>query len=212
MADFNRNSRFSRGGNSGGFKKRDFNDRSSRGPVEMHKAICDKCGNQCEVPFRPTSGKPVFCNNCFEKNGSSQDRRSQPQDWSPRRSYSEDKQMFEAVCDNCSKNCKLPFRPTNNRPVYCSDCFEKGNNEPRNNENKDNSRSRNSEQPQFQASLLSDNKEQFQELNTKLDRILELLSPSIVSSEIPAEIIIEETPIVAKKRKSSKKAVLPIQG
>lgn len=67
MADFNRNNRFSKGGNNGGFKRRDFNDRSSRGPVEMHKAICDKCGKNCQIPFRPTNGRPVYCSNCFEK-------------------------------------------------------------------------------------------------------------------------------------------------
>ena len=33
----------------------------------MHNASCDKCGDNCEVPFRPTPGKPIFCDNCFEK-------------------------------------------------------------------------------------------------------------------------------------------------
>ncbi len=56
----------------GGFRPR-FND---RGPVEMHKAICDNCGKECEVPFRPTSGKPVYCSNCFEnQRGGSDSRR-----------------------------------------------------------------------------------------------------------------------------------------
>ena len=70
MADYNRNNRFGRDrnrGGGGGFGRRDFNDRPSRGPVEMHSAVCDNCGNQCEVPFRPTSGKPVYCSNCFER-------------------------------------------------------------------------------------------------------------------------------------------------
>lgn len=31
----------------------------------MHQAICDQCGNECEVPFRPTKGKPVYCSDCF---------------------------------------------------------------------------------------------------------------------------------------------------
>jgi CxxC-x17-CxxC domain-containing protein len=35
----------------------------------MHKAICDKCGKACEVPFKPTSGKPIYCSECFEKEG-----------------------------------------------------------------------------------------------------------------------------------------------
>jgi len=36
-----------------------------RGPVTMHQAVCDQCGKPCEVPFRPTEGKPVYCNACF---------------------------------------------------------------------------------------------------------------------------------------------------
>jgi len=31
----------------------------------MHKATCSECGNACEVPFRPTGDKPIFCNDCF---------------------------------------------------------------------------------------------------------------------------------------------------
>lgn len=38
---------------------------ADRGPVTMHKAICSDCGNSCEVPFRPTGDKPIFCNDCF---------------------------------------------------------------------------------------------------------------------------------------------------
>jgi len=38
-----------------------------RGPREMHKAICSECGQECEVPFKPTEGKPVFCRDCFAK-------------------------------------------------------------------------------------------------------------------------------------------------
>ena len=33
----------------------------------MHVTVCNKCGDDCEVPFRPTSGKPVYCDKCFEK-------------------------------------------------------------------------------------------------------------------------------------------------
>lgn len=49
----------------GGFNRgpRRFND----GPREMHKAVCTDCGKECEVPFKPTEGKPVFCRDCFAK-------------------------------------------------------------------------------------------------------------------------------------------------
>ncbi len=49
----------SRGG-SGGFN-------SSFEPREMHKATCSKCGKECEVPFKPIEGKPVFCKECYVK-------------------------------------------------------------------------------------------------------------------------------------------------
>jgi len=37
----------------------------SRGPREMFPATCSSCGQETEVPFRPTSGKPVYCSACF---------------------------------------------------------------------------------------------------------------------------------------------------
>ena len=33
--------------------------------------------------------------------------------------------MFSATCANCGKPCEVPFRPSGDRPIYCSDCFEK---------------------------------------------------------------------------------------
>jgi len=41
--------------------------RRSFGPRQMHKAICTDCGTECEVPFKPTEGKPVYCRDCFQK-------------------------------------------------------------------------------------------------------------------------------------------------
>lgn len=37
----------------------------SRAPREMFTATCSSCGREAKVPFRPTSGKPVYCNDCF---------------------------------------------------------------------------------------------------------------------------------------------------
>ncbi|MFH1283088.1 MAG: CxxC-x17-CxxC domain-containing protein [bacterium] len=33
--------------------------------------------------------------------------------------------LTKATCSACHKACKIPFKPTGNRPVYCSDCFSK---------------------------------------------------------------------------------------
>ena len=50
----------SRGGYGGG-----GGSSYSRGPREMFDATCSNCGKATQVPFRPTSGKPVYCNDCF---------------------------------------------------------------------------------------------------------------------------------------------------
>ena len=34
-------------------------------PREMFAATCSNCGREAQVPFRPTSGKPVYCSDCF---------------------------------------------------------------------------------------------------------------------------------------------------
>jgi len=38
-----------------------------RGPREMTDAVCSECGASCQVPFKPTEGKPVYCRECYAK-------------------------------------------------------------------------------------------------------------------------------------------------
>ena len=48
---------------------RDSPYRQERSPrLEMFETTCDKCKRKCEVPFRPSGGKPVYCSDCFRKN------------------------------------------------------------------------------------------------------------------------------------------------
>ena len=65
MSNYNRNNR-----SGGGYRGRDSGRR------EMHKAVCDKCGKDCEVPFKPTGGKPIYCSSCFEAKGGGSSGRS----------------------------------------------------------------------------------------------------------------------------------------
>jgi CxxC-x17-CxxC domain-containing protein len=39
--------------------------------------------------------------------------------------YGSRRQMFHAVCAECGKDTEVPFEPSGDRPVYCSDCFRK---------------------------------------------------------------------------------------
>ncbi len=34
-----------------------------------------------------------------------------------------EREMFPAVCAQCGKDTQVPFQPSGDRPVYCSDCF-----------------------------------------------------------------------------------------
>ncbi len=45
------------GGDRGGF----------RGPREMHDATCTSCGAKTQVPFKPTPGRDVLCQDCFRR-------------------------------------------------------------------------------------------------------------------------------------------------
>ena len=80
MRNFNRgNNRFGGGRDFNNRRSfgggRDFDRRDSSDRFSMHKATCSNCGIECEVPFRPTGSKPVFCNKCFENNRNSEPRR-----------------------------------------------------------------------------------------------------------------------------------------
>jgi CxxC-x17-CxxC domain-containing protein len=33
----------------------------------LHKAVCADCKKDCEVPFKPTGERPVYCKECFSK-------------------------------------------------------------------------------------------------------------------------------------------------
>ncbi len=37
----------------------------------LHKAVCADCSKECEIPFKPAAGRPVYCKECFikRKNG-----------------------------------------------------------------------------------------------------------------------------------------------
>lgn len=37
------------------------------GPREMFKVICSECQKECEVPFKPSGDRPVYCKDCFSK-------------------------------------------------------------------------------------------------------------------------------------------------
>lgn len=36
-----------------------------------------------------------------------------------------EKKMYSVVCSECGKEAEVPFKPDENRPVYCRECYQK---------------------------------------------------------------------------------------
>lgn len=116
-----------------------------------------------------------------------------------------DRQMFDAICSNCGKACQVPFRPTGEKPVYCSDCFEKmgGRNENRRSEGGSNDRPRfENRAPRVDTQF----KVQLDSLNTKLDKIISLLQPKVESSAATPLVVVGEPKVPKEKKVTKKKA------
>jgi CxxC-x17-CxxC domain-containing protein len=54
--------------------KRNFTPPQRFDPAQriLHKAVCADCKKECEVPFRPTGDRPVYCKECFSKRKASE--------------------------------------------------------------------------------------------------------------------------------------------
>ncbi|MFA6254887.1 MAG: CxxC-x17-CxxC domain-containing protein [Patescibacteria group bacterium] len=159
-------------------KTKEFDHKDSQA---KYQATCAACGNACEVPFRPSGDKPVYCNDCFKN------RRQQQQ--GPRRDFNRpggrdrDKRMYQATCAKCGNKCEVPFRPSGDKPVYCSNCFSKG------------SSSSSPKAP-------DQTRQQFEILNAKLDKILQALNPT---ASLPAAKEVKKA-LATKESKKSKPA------
>ncbi len=144
-----------RGGNGGGRPSFGGNRGGDRGPVTMHKAVCDECHKNCEVPFRPSGDKPIYCSDCFSSKREDGDR-------APRREFSND---------------RAPRREFNDRPT-----------------------------PSFtkpaSAPAQDDMKNLFREINIKLDRLTsaieKLSSPKVLSQSSYVKPVVKVAPVVAK--------------
>ena len=162
------------GEHRGGSERRDsrgggFN-RGGRdaGRAEMHSATCSECGRTCEVPFKPTGDKPVYCSECFKTKGGAERRNFGERDFSRRPSF-EDKKMFRATCSECGQSCEVPFKPTGDKPVYCSECFGQSDKQ----RNKSDRGAGDFSKRVPEANRTSGD---FNSLNAKLDKILQILS------------------------------------
>ena len=77
---------------------------------------CKECGND----FVFTAGEQEFY---AEKGFQNEPQRCKACRAKRKNVTREQKEMFETTCANCGGPAKVPFQPTSDRPVYCSECF-----------------------------------------------------------------------------------------
>ncbi len=146
----------SRGGNRGGFGS----GRDRERPV-MHSATCAECGKGCEVPFRPTGDKPVYCSECFKNKGEGNSRSSN-----------------RGGRDFGERNPRSSF---DSKPTYQKDGGKSSEN----------------------------TRAQFEVLNNKLDRILKILAPIVSENEKQGTKLEKNEEFITKTKKVEKDKVAP---
>src|SRR3989338_3151550 len=126
--------------------------------------------------------------------------------------------MHKAVCSECHKNCEVPFFPSGDKPVYCSDCFsakrEGGDRGGRKDFGDRGPRKdfgdRQAPRPDFTRSISvapnGEMKKQLEEINNKLNRLIGILEKnSGMKVEVEAK---KEEPTKATTLKSILKKVV----
>lgn len=130
-------------------------------------------------------------------------------------------ELHDVICTDCGKNCKVPFRPSGDKPVYCKDCFVKHGGPDRANSGP---MPRRAPRPGFNDKTdyrtpmrvaspddfsSNDIKTQLAMINIKLDKILKSQGqdPTPKKQEVTVAPVIKEKKVVksAKAKKASKK-------
>lgn len=78
--------------------------------------VCKECGAE----FVFTAGEQEFY---AEKGLQNEPQRCKTCRDARKNASKAPKEMHETVCAKCGKVAKVPFLPSNDRPVYCSECF-----------------------------------------------------------------------------------------
>lgn len=199
MGNFNRDNKRSGGGFNRGFggsksfgNKKRFGGRDGDRPA-TYKAICSECGASCELPFKPTGDRPVFCSNCFGKQGGGGGRPNKLGGERRERPRFEDKQMHNAVCAKCGKACQVPFRPTAGKPIFCNNCFDRGG----------------SGSPRDEAGSKDSSggiMEQIKMLNAKVDKLMKVLIPNVSVEKVDKSEFKKDVKGKTKTKMAPKKA------
>jgi len=92
--------------------------------VDCQAAFTFTAGEQEHFAKLGFSNEPKRCKPCREakKQRGGGDRQGGG-DRGPARDRTGPREYHTAVCADCGKEARVPFKPRGDRPVYCSDCF-----------------------------------------------------------------------------------------
>ena len=79
---------------------------------------CKECGKE----FIFTAGEQQFYQ---EKGFVNEPQRCKECRDARKKANNPEREMFTAICASCGKEARVPFRPREDRPVYCSECYAK---------------------------------------------------------------------------------------
>ena len=112
-----------------GLLRRQINFKGGTGLAEIQDKTltCKDCGNSFvfttgEQEFYKEKGfenEPVRCGQCRNARKNTQGGRggsSQQKSFRP---------LVEVTCESCGCLTKVPFKPTQGKPVFCRDCYDK---------------------------------------------------------------------------------------
>lgn len=80
--------------------------------------VCKDCGQE----FTFTAGEQEFY---AEKGFENEPQRCKECRDKRKNASRAGREMYEATCASCGGVAKVPFKPRDDRPVYCSECFAK---------------------------------------------------------------------------------------
>ena len=95
-----------------------FNLKRRREMFQDKTLTCKDCGQE----FVFTAGEQEFYQ---EKGFQNEPQRCKACRDARKNAAKAPREMFIATCAECGGEAKLPFQPTSDRPVYCSECFAK---------------------------------------------------------------------------------------
>lgn len=119
-----------------------------------------------------------------------------------------DRRMYNATCAECGSSCEVPFQPSFDKPVYCSECFQakrrsedgdRGGRDDRRDSRRDDRGGRDE-----RRSAPDNSGKHFEALNIKLDKIISLLSQN---AEKTAKKEFVEMPAIEAEEKNVEKSV-----